>query len=173
MGVNSSKYWIDRLSLTPHPEGGCFREVFRSSELLPEEALPARFSGPRNFATNIYYLLEGEDFSSFHRIRSDELWHYYAGASPLEIHIIAADGGYEKLLIGPDPDRGETFIGVVPAGRWFAARCSHTSGYALVGCAVAPGFDFQDFEMADRDTLINEFPNHVELITGLTRIAKT
>lgn len=167
--TKKAEYWINRLSLTPHPEGGYFREVHRSSEVLPREGLPPRFAGPRNFVTSIYYLLEGEDFSSFHRIQSDELWHFYAGPSSLEVHILAEGGDLEKLLIGPDPDLGESFIGVVPARNWFAARCTDTSGFALAGCTVAPGFDFQDFEMADRDTLLKEFPNHAGVITALTR----
>jgi len=164
-----AQYWVDRLGLAPHPEGGYFREIYRSSEILSEASLPPRFAGPRSFVTTIYYLLDSNDFSSFHRIQSDELWHFYAGTSSLDVHILADGGGYQKLLIGPDPDRGESFVGVVPACSWFAAKCSDTTGYALAGCTVAPGFDFHDFEMADRETLIAEFPNHENLVSSLTR----
>lgn len=156
-------YWIETLDLCPHPEGGYFRETYRSSEEIAHGALPARFSGARAFATAIYFLLPGDAFSAFHRIRADELWHFHAGAA-LTIHLIAPGGDYRALMVGPDGP----FQAVVPAGCWFGAEAA--GAYALVSCTVAPGFDFDDFELADRQALSDAYPQHRALIERLTRI---
>jgi len=157
--------WVRELELLPHPEGGWYKEVYRAEESIAPEGLPERFDGPRSFCTSIYFLLAGDNVSTFHRIKSDELWHFYAGDG-LTVHIIAADGEYNALQLGNGP--GETFQGMVPAGSWFGAE-PKDSGYALVGCTVAPGFDFADFELAERSRLTSEFPQHRELIERLTR----
>ncbi len=229
---NDAKYWIEKLRLERHPEGGYFRQTYKSALRIvpepprsqpPEENAgrvgqtqtrveqpsrvgeskiptlaaktaarvghPARrvgqsglsgFSGPRAASTAIYFLLGGEDFSAFHRLRSDEMWHFYAG-SALVVHVIDAAGEYSSVLLGNDPERGEVFQAVVKAGCWFAsevARDSHVSQkrrdmghptYALVGCTVAPGFEFEDFELAKREELVRQFPKHRKLIEKLTR----
>ena len=140
--------WIRRLHLTPHPEGGFYREVYRSSETLSSAKLPRRYSGARAFSTGIYFLLRRRDVSRFHRLASDELWHFYAG-NPLTLHVIAPNGRYQALRLGiagrgrPQPQH------VVPRHHWFGATVDGPCGYALVGCTVAPGFDFADFEMAE------------------------
>ena len=159
--------WIKELELQPHPEGGWYKEVYRSSEEIIATGLPERFDGARPFSTAIYFLLAGDNFSAFHRIKSDEMWHFYAGDG-LTVQIIAPDGQLSAITLGNQPEQGETFQGVVPAGSWFAAE-PKGSGYGLVGCTVSPGFDFVDFEMADRDELQAEFPQHSELIRRLTR----
>ena len=158
---------ITNLGLTRHPEGGWFRETYRSSEILDAAALPDRFNGPRFVSTAIYYLLEPGDFSALHRIKSDEIWHFYAGG-PLCIHVIAPDGHYQAVLMGADPVAGQQFQFVVPAGCWFGAE-PVGDGAALVGCTVAPGFDFADFELADRKLLLQLYPAHAELIQRLTK----
>jgi uncharacterized protein len=163
----NARYWIDKLQLTPHPEGGYYRQTYRSDLTLPREALPG-FTGSRPASTAIYFLLEGENFSAFHRIRSDEIWHFYA-AFPLLVHSINPEGGYSKFLLGSNPDKQETLQAAVPAGTWFASHVADWKSWALVGCTVAPGFDFADFELADRENLRKSYPQHREIIDRLTR----
>lgn len=163
--MRDASYWIEKLGLTPHPEGGFYRETYRSKVVLPQVALPVGFSGPRTASTAIYFLIGGENFSAFHRIRSDELWHFYAG-STLTVYVIDPAGVYSQLRIG-DGD----FQGFVKAGCWFGCRVEARDGYALVGCTVAPGFDFADFELADRAELTRRFPQHRQIIEQLTRVS--
>jgi uncharacterized protein len=165
---NSAKCWIDKLGLIAHPEGGYYRETYRSGLSLAREALPAQFTGPRLVSTAIYFLLEGENFSAFHRLRSDELWHFYVG-DPIVVHVIDPDGIYSEIAIGSDPDAGQRFQAVVKAGCWFASRLSKPESFALAGCTVAPGFDFEDFDLGKRSELIRRFPQHQTLIEKLTR----
>ena len=144
--TQDARYWVESLYLQPHPEGGYFRETYRATGEVSASSLGEGFSGPRSYATGIYYLLEQGDYSAFHRIRSDEMWHFYAGGA-LEIHMLDASG-HSVALLGSDPSRGEVFQFVVPAGVWFASRPKAGVEYALVGCTVSPGFDFRDFELA-------------------------
>ena len=160
--VKPVDHWIKILDLQAHPEGGYFRETYRASEDIPRNALPDRFAGSRSISTAIYFLLTAHAFSAFHRIRSDELWHFHTGAS-LTIHILSPDRTYHAHTIGPDGP----FQAIVPAQSWFAAEVAHA--YALVSCTVAPGFDFEDFELADRAALIAGYPQHRALIERLTR----
>ncbi len=156
--------YINELNLQPHPEGGFYRETYRAEGMVSLQI----FNGERNISTAIYYLLEAGSFSAFHRIKSDEMWHFYDGTG-LSVYLIDESGNLEVLRLGRNLASGEQLQGVVPAGRWFASRVDSESGYALVGCTVAPGFDFQDFEMAERGKLISEFPQHSDLIISLTR----
>lgn len=162
-------YWVEEFNLQPHPEGGFYAETYRAAEEIPAEALPVRFGArARSFSTGIYFLLEQGHFSAFHRIKSDEMWHFYAGEA---LDIFVLDQNTEELKVirlGNDPEKGETFQAVVPAGSWFASRPAAQSRYALVGCTVSPGFDFEDFEMADRNSLAKEFPQYANLINELT-----
>ena len=157
---------IQSLQLQPHPEGGFYRETYRASEKIAPAHLPARFGGDRAFSTAIYFLLRSQDRSVFHRIQSDEVWHYYAG-STLSIYVLQ-QGRLVVHKLGAQPSRGESFQVVVPAGCWFGALVDEPSSFVLAGCTVAPGFDFADFEMAERDALLREFPDHHEIITRLT-----
>ncbi len=168
MGLTYARDWIEKLQLAPHPEGGYYRVTYGAQLLLPKEALPSRFKGPRVASTAIYFLLEARNFSAFHRIQSDELWHFYAGDA-LDVHVIDASGAYSKLPIGPDFEAGQVFQAAVRAGHWFASEVHPGGSFALVGCTVAPGFDFEDFELAERAHLIDTYPQHRELITRLTR----
>jgi len=162
----SAADWIDRLNLEPHPEGGYYRETYRSDTELSEEALPHRFDGARNAAALIYFLLPGEAVSALHRIRQDEAWHFYDGA-PLTLHQIAPDGTYAACTLGAASE--PCFQTVVPAGTWFGATVDDPEGYALVGCTTAPAFDFADFELAERAALCEAFPEHAPLVRRLTR----
>jgi predicted cupin superfamily sugar epimerase len=166
---NSATYWIENLKLLPHPEGGYYREVYRATEVIPHSALPQRFAGARAFATSIYYLLEQGDFSAFHRIHSDETWHFYAGGA-LEIFMLG-EGAPSSITLGADVAQGQHLQFTVPAGAWFASRPKPESAYSLVGCTVSPGFDFNDFTMADRRELSREFPQALQIIESLTRPA--
>lgn len=161
----TASYLIDKLKLQAHPEGGYFAETYRSAGIVSAGALPGDFSGNRNISTAIYFLLEGHRFSAFHRIKSDELWHFYAGI-PLIVYIIHPDGDLETLKIGDDLENGCMYQGTVKAGCWFASKPINEDGYSLVGCTVAPGFDFADFELAGLE-LINSFPQHRDLISKL------
>jgi uncharacterized protein len=165
--METAQHWIDRLNLQPHPEGGWYRQTYRAALTLPRSAL-AGHSGDRAASTAIYFLLADEQFSALHRLRSDEVWHFYTGSS-LIVHVITPDGGYQQLLLGSDPESDEQFQAVVPAGCWFGSSLRHPNTYALVGCTVAPGFDFADFEMARRDQLTAQYPQHRTIIERLTR----
>ena len=158
---------ITQLKLVRHPEGGWFRETYRSADSAPAKALPERFDGSRALSTAIFFLLEEGDFSALHRIKSDEMWHFYAG-SPLLIHALYPDGRYEAQRLGPDHSAGDRYQVVVPAGCWFGAELAG-GPFALVGCTVSPGFDFADFEMADRRQVTESYPLHAELIERLTK----
>jgi uncharacterized protein len=164
--TKDSAYWIRKLRLEPHPEGGYYRQTYRADLVL--EGLPRQFSGPRAASTAIYFLLEGENFSAFHRLRSDEVWHFYLGAT-VTVHVIEADGRYTQVQLGSDPEAGGVLQAVVKAGCWFASQMKDGKSFALVGCTVAPGFDFEDFELAERDRLVELYPQHRDVITNLTR----
>ena len=159
--------WIERLGLVPHPEGGFFREIYRSADLISPACLP-RLSGPRCLATSIYYLLRGGQVSLFHRLRSDEVWHFYAGGG-LTIAVIRPEGALEEIRLGPDRPAGEVFQAVVPAGRWFGAFVKGTAAFALAGCTLSPGFDHGDFELGRRADLLRQYPRHRAMILRLTR----
>ncbi|TPN84758.1 cupin domain-containing protein [Aquimarina algicola] len=160
---------IDRLDLSPHPEGGFYKETYRSKGDIPQSVLGANFTGERSYCTGIYFLLTSDNFSAFHRIKQDEIWHYYKGSS-LYVHVITPKGVYKKYAVGTNFDEGEVPQLVVPAGYWFASSVKDESSYSLVGCTVSPGFDFEDFEMASRDQLINQYPDHQKVITQYTRM---
>ena len=164
----SAEYFVEHLQLQPHPEGGFFKETYRSGGIISSQCLPADFSGDRNYSTAIYFLLQKGDFSAFHRIASDECWHFYEGGTLL-IHVIDQEAKYSCIRLGRKIDEGETFQFVVPANCWFASEPTTGTEFILVGCTVAPGFDFADFEMADGKTLINQFPQHQSIIERLCR----
>ncbi len=171
MTIPSAGELITLLNLSRHPEGGWFRETYRSAEKVPADLLPARSGGERNICTAIYFMLERGDFSALHRIKSDEIWHFYAGAS-LVIHIFTPRGTREAVKLGRDIAADDTFQAVVPAGCWFGAEVSGPGPYSLVGCTVAPGFDFADFEMGNREELLTRYPAQREIIQRLTRIPR-
>ncbi len=164
-------YWIRHLALQPHPEGGYFRELYRADEQVDATALPPRFGGARSFATSIVYLLKAGERSVFHRIKSDETWHFYAGGA-LELFQLDERQPEElqRIVIGNELHAGQHLQWTVPAGVWFGSRPlgKEPGGYALLGCTVSPGFDFADFEMAERAELVARFPLFSQLIEQLT-----
>lgn len=149
---------IETLGLRPHPEGGYFRETFRSGV----DVLTG--TRTRDALTSIYYVLWTGEFSAFHCIASDEIWHHYRG-SPVILEIIDPEGRHTQVTIGT----ADCFQVAIPPNAWFAAHVD--DGYALVGCDVAPGFSFDDFTMGSREELIAAFPQHTSLIERLTRSA--
>ena len=163
-----AQQFINQYALQPHPEGGWYKENYRSSEYIPENALPNRFSSAKVFSTAIYFLLEQGNFSAFHRIKADECWHFYAG-DLLHIYVIRGDGTLEIANLGNNIDQQQLFQYVVPANSWFASRPASGSGFCFVGCTVAPGFDFADFELADAAVLSMAYPQHEKTIKELCR----
>ena len=161
------EFWIEHLRLSPHPEGGYYRETYRSTEEIPSQDLGTRCKGARSVSTAIYFMLTGKDRSLFHRIKSDELWHFHEGCA-LAIYVLT-NLGLVTFKLGSDPLNGETLQIVVPANHWFGAIPVDPNSYTLTSCTVAPGFDFQDFEIADREKLLVEFPDHKDIIKRLTR----
>jgi predicted cupin superfamily sugar epimerase len=164
--------WIARLDLVPHPEGGWFRETYRAADVIAADGLPPRFAAPRNVATAVYFMITCEAFSALHRIRSDELWHFYAG-DPVTLTVLDADGrgSLTSVRLGRDPTAGALPQAVIPAGAWFGAAVAPPGAFALVGCTVAPGFDFADFELGARADLIARYPQHRAAIERLTRVS--
>jgi uncharacterized protein len=164
----SAEYFIANLAMEQHPEGGWFKETYRSDETVAKEHLPVRFGGERSFSTAIYFLLKGNEFSSFHRIKSDEMWHFYSGVA-LNVFVITESGDAEVIRLGSNPEAGEVFQAVVKAGCWFASKPAYESSFSLVGCTVAPGFDFADFELVKAAALTQQFPQHAALIERFCR----
>jgi len=165
--MRTAAEWIEVLGLEPHVEGGFFRETYRSTRLL---------GGRTPVSTAIYFLLRQNDISRFHRIGSDEVWHLYAVTplTRLRIWRLTPEGKLGTLLLGSEPARNEVFQDVVPAGDWFAGEVEVLSGgdpenaYALVGCTVSPGFQYEEFELAKADELSLKWPQHQELIRRLS-----
>lgn len=166
--MNTVNELIKKYDLQAHPEGGWYKETYRSSGQIPSNALPAGFSGDRPFSTAIYFLLEAGNFSAFHRIKSDECWHFYAG-DPLLVYVIFPNGTLEIIRLGNHFSNEELFQYVVPANCWFASCPAPESRFSLVGCTVSPGFDFADFELADAVTLSQIYPQHKAIISKLCR----
>jgi uncharacterized protein len=167
MSTHDADFWINHLQLNKHIEGGWYDEAYRSDLMLQKEQLPSSFSDKRNISTHIYFLLEKKEFSAFHRIKSDELWHFYAG-DPLIIYEIGRDGKMKKHLLGNDPGKGQSLFCVIQGGNWFASKVMDGGEYGLAGCTVAPGFDFNDFELAEKNDLNNAYPQYAELISQMT-----
>lgn len=167
--MNTKHQIIHSLDLKPHPEGGYFKEVYRSQMILEKKSLPEEYSGGRNCSTSIYFLLTSDTFSAFHKIHQDEIWHFYKGA-PIQIHMISPGGEYSDVIIGNDFNTNQTPQFVVPGNFWFAASTIENDNhdYGLVGCTVAPGFDFEDFILPNRKDLISKFPQHKSIITSFT-----
>lgn len=163
------KLLIEKFGLVSHPEGGYFKETYRSSEKIDADTLPPRFQSSRDFSTCIYFLLTSDTFSAFHKIKQDEIWHFYAG-SPIKLYMISELGNLTEHLIGNDFSSGQVPQFVVPANYWFAAKTIAPNNYSFVGCTVTPGFDFDDFELPSRNKLIGKFPQHKEIIAQLTRV---
>ncbi len=157
---------ISTLKLKAHPEGGWYRRVYQSQSIIPPEMLE-NSPGPRHLTTSIYFLLTENNFSAFHRLQFDERWYHHSGHA-LDIEIIHPEGSRETLCLGP-AEGGFQPQAFVPARTWFAARMHKNAPWALTGCSMSPGFHFDDFELAARELLIQQYPQHRDIITELTR----
>ncbi len=158
---------IKSLDLKSHPEGGYYKETYRSAGDINLDSLEKNYNGKRSYSTCIYFLLTSYDFSAFHKIKQDEIWHFHEG-SPIQLHIISEKGVHQEYIIGNDFINGETPQLVVPGNHWFAASVTQDNSYALVSCTVSPGFDFSDFILPTREELNEKFPQHVSLINEFT-----
>lgn len=161
-------YWITKLGLTKHVEGGSYHQTYKADLVIPQTVLPSTYHGDRYASTAIYFLLEQNEFSALHRIASDEVWHFYYGDA-LVIYEIDTNDVYTEHLLGNNPEKAEQFQCVIKAGSWFGAKVKTGGAYSLVGCTVAPGFDFADFELAERRALLHRYPQYAALINMLTR----
>ncbi|MFK8036984.1 MAG: cupin domain-containing protein [Crocinitomicaceae bacterium] len=153
---------VDHYKMEQHPEGGWYKEVYRSTDIIKNKNLENR-----NILTSIYFLLTDKNCSKFHSIQSDELWYYHSG-SGFTVHCLSPKGLYYTLKIGPNFLKGEVFQALVPKGTIFGSTVEEKDGYSLVGCAVAPGFDFSDFRLHSADELLQKFPNDHHIIKRLT-----
>ena len=152
---------IKKLNLLPHPEGGYYREKYRSEQSVS-------FNGKvRNAGTAIYFLLKDSEISHFHRVASDELWLFHQGQS-IELYVLTKTGELEIHNLGNDLEKDELPQIVVKAGNWFAAKLKNEEGYSLVSCIVTPGFEFSDFELAKKDNLLSQFPEYDKVINKLS-----
>ncbi|MFW5923626.1 MAG: cupin domain-containing protein [Planctomycetota bacterium] len=157
----------EMLDLEPHPEGGYYREIYRSDEEIAGGALPERYDEARAAGTAIYYLLTSDTFSAIHRLRSDEIIHFYLG-DPVTVLQLRGDGASETVTLGQKIADGEKPVCVVSRGTWFGMRVQNDGSYALLGTTVAPGFDFDDFEIGDEEQLTTDYPDRADLIRHLT-----
>jgi predicted cupin superfamily sugar epimerase len=160
-------YWIEKLGLSEHPEGGYFAPAYRSSERIEESCLPNGFTGDRALVSSIHYLLARGQISALHRLKSVEMWHFYSG-DPLSIYILEPNGTLKERTLGPDIDKGQEFQITIEPGCWFGAEHYGPGEYTLVGCTVSPGFEYEDMEFAGRDELLGRYPQHRGLIEKLT-----
>ena len=161
-----AKKYIKQLQLKKHPEGGYFKEIYRSGEMILPEHLPKRYRSSRNFSTSIYFLLGGKQISTFHLLQSDELWHFYDGSSVI-LYVINQKGELSIKKLGKKKDCELQLT--IEKQNWFAAELEDKKSFSLFGCTVSPGFEFEDFKMGRRDELIKNFPLHSDLIKRLTK----
>ncbi len=170
--MNSSKYskkeLVQKLDLRPHPEGGFYKETYRSEHSIPNANLAGNHEGDRSYGTGIYFMLTSDAFSAFHRIEQDELWFFHQG-SAIELHMISPEGEHTRHLIGNNILQGEQPQLVVPETYWFAAKVVDDGEFALVSCTVSPGFDFRDFVLPSREELTSIYPQHEQIISEFTR----
>jgi uncharacterized protein len=160
------QYYISKLGLEPHPEGGYFKRTFESQEQITDQELTVDFEGKRMLYTSIYFLLTSNDVSHFHRLQSDELWYYHAG-SPLSVHMIDENGEYTEYKLGLDLENGEVPQVLVPKNTIFGSSVKDRETFSLVGCMVSPGFEYQDFELFTQEELLLKYPEHKEIIVKI------
>lgn len=170
VSMASAQDVIRKMELVPLPdEGGFYRETFRSSgRKIDAKTFGIKSDAQRTISTAIYYLIVPKSFSALHRLQSDEIFHFYGG-DPVEMIQIDPDGNLRRLTLGPDIFRGQTPQIVVPRGTWQALRLINGGAWALMGTTVAPGFEFEDFELGNREKLIEQFPQHRDDIISFSR----
>jgi predicted cupin superfamily sugar epimerase len=164
--LQTAAHWIQKLNLQPHPEGGYYHELYRSK--LEVTRVSSSLVNIYSAFSSIYYLLEGTDYSGFHRLSSDEIWYFHRGV-PLLIHMIDENGNYSSQELSDELTGTLSYM--VSAGVWFASEIPSANGFSLVSCAVAPGFEFSEFEMAEKDVLLKKYPEHSGILSRLCREA--
>ncbi|MGE7780431.1 cupin domain-containing protein [Peribacillus sp. NPDC097264] len=164
--MNDANYYVTKLGMEPHPEGGFYKRTFESKEQTSNQELSVEFEGKRKLYTSIFFLLGSNDISHLHRLKSDELWYYHAG-SPLTIHVIDEKGDYKESKLGINLDEGEVPQVLVPKNSIFGSSVMDEDTFSLVGCMVSPGFEFQDFELFTQEELLSKYPQHREVIMKL------
>jgi predicted cupin superfamily sugar epimerase len=160
---------IAKFDLVPHPEGGFYKETYRSEGFVKKNSLSGVYSGERNYSTCIYFVITSASFSAFHKIHQEEIWHFYLGSS-ITIHLISPEGEYSVVVLGNNIINGEIPQYVVKGEWWFAVTVNEDDSYALTGCTVAPGFNFDDFILPSQKELIDLFPHLTQEISKLTRV---
>lgn len=169
--MNEFLYYIKKLNLEKHPEGGYYKQIYKDKIIIKKEGLPKNFGGDRSCSTAIYYLINGKNFSAFHKIKSDEIWHYYEGNTSIKIYEIKNNGELIIHNLGRNIDNNENFVIVIEKDSWFAAELTNKEEkhFALVGCTVAPGFEFEDFKLAEFNKLSLQYPNYIDIIQKLSQ----
>jgi predicted cupin superfamily sugar epimerase len=162
----TADYFITKLGLEAHVEGGYFKELYRNAHTISDSGLPMKFEGKRPLSTTIYYLLQSGQVSKFHRLKFDELWFYHYG-SPLLVHMIDSNGNLKSAKLGLNVENGEIPQIVVPSNSVFGAEVVDNDSFGLVSCMVSPGFDYRDFELFTAKTLIKLYPEHEKIIARL------
>ncbi len=158
ISLQNAEMLISHFNLKPHPEGGYYTETYRSEEILDVAWLPDRYTGSRALSTNIYFLLESGQVSKWHRLKTDETWHFYFGC-PLELVYIDETGEFKKALLGNNIPNSEAPQITVPRNCWMAAKPVENYSFSFVGCTLSPGFSFDDFDLGNTDDLISKYPN--------------
>jgi uncharacterized protein len=160
------EYWISKLDLASHPEGGYYKSTYQSTEQITDHELSVQYNGNRLLYTSIYFLLKSEEVSHFHRLKSDELWYFHAG-SALTIHVIHENGQYEEIKLGLNLENGEVPQYLVPKNSIFGSSVMEQNTFSLVGCMVSPGFAFEDFELFTQNELLEQYSEHEDIIRKL------
>jgi uncharacterized protein len=168
--MKNAGYWINHLSLQPHPEGGYFKETYRAGEKISETQPNILKNGARNLVTSIYFLLQEGDVSHFHQLKSDEIWYFHAGKA-ISVYVITVSGKLQVFQLGPEIEKGEKLQLVIPKGSIFGAVCNEKNSYGLFGCVVSPGFDFDDFYLFTTSELLEMHPHYENEIRRLTKEA--
>lgn len=166
--MNTADKLIKKLELLPHPEGGYYNEIYSSDIIVKNLSLPQTYEGDRKLSTSIYFLLRSGEVSSFHQLKSDEIWYYHCG-SPLNIALISPDGELTTEKLGISSEKDEKPQIIIPAGTIFAAEVAGKYSYTLLSCMVSPGFDFKDFKLFSRGELLKRYPEYSVIIKKLTR----
>jgi predicted cupin superfamily sugar epimerase len=156
---------LNKFNMKPHPEGGYFGAGYRSSEFIRKDCLPKRYNSPRNLYSSIYFMVTPENPSCFHRLNTDEIWHFYSG-DPIQLHLIWDKGRYTKVVLSNEAGQ-EKFQTLIKRGTWMAATTEGPNGYGMAGCTLGPGFEYTDFELADPKKLLEAYPEHRHIIERL------
>jgi uncharacterized protein len=164
--VYSADYYISKLRLEAHVEGGYFREIYRNKYSISDKTFSYQFEGERSLSTTIHYLLKSGQVSKFHKLKFDELWFFHVG-SPLIIYMINENGGLESIKLGLDIEKREFPQIIIPANTIFGAEVIDKNSFSLVSCLVSPGFDYREFEMFKANELIEKYPKHKDIIAKL------